>query len=396
MDVHVFRFTGGRADPAKHPATERVCIVSTPKAFLHLQRRKPEIFGWNEFGMVVFDEVHHLLKDHPYRHLALSLRDWNEQVPEEKDSSKKKKLQLVGLSASLTYGVEDVAIRATLDRLCRELTVSTMQSPSIEELVSGGYTPQYGSNVELERSSEVPEGVSDRSARKPHLMHDIFMQRIQQETATTFALQVYRVIGQLELEATRVCPSFVSPLNKKKLVSWEECAYLHKKQKQHHGHAVFQLLELWYTALRLLVQSWEEEEVLVMQWLMQNQAFVGLDSCAEAQTIQRTCQNPDSFYKLGRLKYHLIQKHDQRGDSFRCIVFVQQRIAAYILSRFIATDPELQKRGLCAGFVTAKDGKITPSVTMTKRMSNETIAAFRDNRLNVLVATSVLEEVRMS
>ena len=32
VDVHVFRFTGGRADRAKHPATERVCIVSTPKA----------------------------------------------------------------------------------------------------------------------------------------------------------------------------------------------------------------------------------------------------------------------------------------------------------------------------------------------------------------------------
>ena len=71
-EVKVLRFTGGMADPTICPAS-RTCLVSTPKAFQLLQQRKSE-FSWQHFGLVVFDEVHHVLKDHPYRHIALGIK----------------------------------------------------------------------------------------------------------------------------------------------------------------------------------------------------------------------------------------------------------------------------------------------------------------------------------
>lgn len=58
---------------ANEPASEDVIIVSTPEAFRRLQMRKRLVYDWSEFAICVFDEVHHVLKDHPYRHLAREL-----------------------------------------------------------------------------------------------------------------------------------------------------------------------------------------------------------------------------------------------------------------------------------------------------------------------------------
>lgn len=386
----VFEFMGGMADPCKGEATGKVVIVSTPKAFSLLQRRQVHLFGWDQFGIVVFDEVHHVLKDHPYRNLALDLRDWHNCKGE---TNKTNKIQVIGMSASLTYDIGENAITATLTRLCRELMIETMISPSIEELECGGYTPQYGNNVEVERCSETPEGVLDCNSRKPHLMHQTFMKRIETETSTPFSLAVWRVANRLEQEVKRFCPTYSSPLSKSKLVSWEDHAYKHRLQTRDTSSVdAFRLLGVWYTALRLLVQSWEEDEILVMQWLKLNGALTGIQG-ADVRAIQVACDVPYSFYKLGRLRYHLIQKREALGDSFRCIVFVQTRIAAYILSRFIDADEQLQQHGIGSGFVTAKDGKITPEIQMTKKIKQDTVASFRSGALNVIVATSVLEEV---
>ena len=48
-------------------------LVSTPKSFETAMLRSIAP-GWSAFRTVVFDEVHHVLKDHPYRKLALKLR----------------------------------------------------------------------------------------------------------------------------------------------------------------------------------------------------------------------------------------------------------------------------------------------------------------------------------
>lgn len=44
-------------------------LVSTPKAFLVAQTSHDSI-QWRNFVIIVFDEVHHVLKDHPYRKIA--------------------------------------------------------------------------------------------------------------------------------------------------------------------------------------------------------------------------------------------------------------------------------------------------------------------------------------
>ena len=83
-------------------------------------------FRWSHFFACVFDEVHHVLTDHPYRIIAHGIKAWK--------LNKNQSVQVVGLSASLTYAVEHKAVEQTLAILCQDLSVTKMISPTEEEL----------------------------------------------------------------------------------------------------------------------------------------------------------------------------------------------------------------------------------------------------------------------
>ena len=83
---------------------------------------------------MVFDEVHHVLKDHPYRIIAHGIQKW--------ENDRSQRIQVIGLSASLTYAVEHKAVEQALSNLCHDLSVTKMISPSDEELIKSGYIPQ--------------------------------------------------------------------------------------------------------------------------------------------------------------------------------------------------------------------------------------------------------------
>lgn len=96
--------------------------------------------------------------------------------------------------------------------------------------------------------------------RKPHLMHQIFMQRIQKREATEFAMKTYKVVKAIESEVqSMIDPEFESPLNEIRLLRWAEIACKKKEQSVLGSTAavIFKLLEVWYVALRMICQSWE-------------------------------------------------------------------------------------------------------------------------------------------
>lgn len=110
-----------------------------------------KLFGWSSFFCCVFDEVHHALKDHPYRVIAHRIKAWT--------ASNNQRIQVVGLSASLTYAVGHRAVEQALSDLCDDLDVSVMISPTSEELISGGYIPQDDIIETMHKPWEVPQGV---------------------------------------------------------------------------------------------------------------------------------------------------------------------------------------------------------------------------------------------
>lgn len=107
-------------------------------------------------------------------------------------------------------------------------------------------------------------------------MHHIFMQRIQNEEATEFAIKTYKVVKAVEFAIESVTgEAFETPLSEIRLGRWAETAF--KKKVQSPPGSVeailYKLLEVWYVALRLVCQSWEEEEQFVLQWLILQDGF---------------------------------------------------------------------------------------------------------------------------
>lgn len=175
-DYEVAEYFGGQSIPS----SSFDVLVSTPQAFLvcmsvscHIylvmlpkydliqlyllvlktlqQTEVSSSFSWSNFFAVVFDEVHHVLKDHPYRIIAHGIKKW------EKDRSQR--IQVIGLSASLTYAVEHKAVKQALANLCHDLSITRMISPSDEELIKSGYIPQDDNIETMKKPWDVPDGV---------------------------------------------------------------------------------------------------------------------------------------------------------------------------------------------------------------------------------------------
>jgi len=368
-------------------------LVATPDAFRRLQMRQETGFGWTRFCICVFDEVHHVLKDHPYRKLAQSLR---------RSSSK---VQVVGLSASLTYAVGETDVRRALQRMSDDLGLESMACPSDAELRAGGYEPPHG-EVELVAVGVQPEGVVPVDERKPHLMHKTFFDRVERGEATEFALNLVAVVRALEQVAREYDVTFESPLKKPSLSAWETYAnQLTRRKNLAAQRPFFELLENWYVAMRILITTWEEQEELALHWLHCQAAFVpvlgflvsqdGAVAAMEKLMSRFELEERSQLSKVACLRAQLLEKAAwarARGDELRCLVFVQQRIAAHVLSAWIGADTALRNAGIRASYIAARDATITPRLRVTPGQANDCVARFREGKLNVIVATAVLEE----
>jgi superfamily II DNA or RNA helicase len=65
--VHILH--GGLKYPMSLPPKN--ILVTTADAFTILQESNRNNFGWDNFSLCIFDETHHVVKDHPYRNIAL-------------------------------------------------------------------------------------------------------------------------------------------------------------------------------------------------------------------------------------------------------------------------------------------------------------------------------------
>ena len=328
-----------------------------------------------------------MVKLHPYRNLAHGIRA----------SASGDRPQVLGMSASLTYAVGRTAVQRALASLCHDLDATEMISVSEDELRAGGYDPPPFEEIEiLPPSPAVPASVLPEADRKPHLMHSTFMRRVHRGQATAFARQLHSVVLALERAAASAVASFESPLAGASLSSWE--GYAHALAAKHASSAaLFEKLEVYYVALRVLVQTWEEEEELVVNWLRMSHAldiesFVGVEQRPLVRSLMATCESEANHSKVARLKAQLVQKGSRFGEDFRGVVFVQQRITALILAERINGDAELRNLGFAAGFVAAKGASITPSIKVSPTAARDCIQKFREGEVNVLVATSVIEE----
>lgn len=352
-------------------------LVTTPKAFESQQLREVSSLSWDSFKVVIFDEVHHAIKDHPYRNLALKLMHSNANP------------RVIGLTASLTYAVGDKKIDKSVGRLCQELQIEKIETASNEELRSGGYTGAgRGAIAELRLAQVKKSGdIVPPQDRKPHLLHKTFFDRIKMGAATSFSTKLVDTIRALEKEVESEMQDFKSPLSNASLKKWGDYAHKHS-----HRHYLLPLLEHLYEGLRLHVVSWEENEDVVMAYLKMMQVDKSSHTLPYVTTsiksfFDRTVSKGrfDNLYKV------LTEKTNQYGGAFRCILFVKQRITTHILKHIIESHNGLGKR-IKAQCIYATSTPATASLSLSKQDSQNALEQFRIGSSNMLIATNVAEE----
>jgi hypothetical protein len=288
-------------------------LVSTPKAFETVLLRN-QVSGWSLFRTVVFDEVHHVLKDHPYRKLATKLR-LEHPLPNE--------IRILGLTASVSYAVEENKVKTSMRRLCDDLQLQKMETATEIELRASGYHA-FGTQAEVLTREDIDlpgtrldTGLLPKEQRKPHLMVQTFFSRVAKGTATVYACDLVRCVQSLEAVVLSVDANFQSPLNGP-VSSWGE--YAQKKQ--------LSSIEHWYEALRLLVVSWEEAFDASICFLHMTNSFdVGKwppPTCLQIQLFRKSYADKQ-MPRLDHLKDVLTYKLENIA-SFRGILFVQQRV----------------------------------------------------------------------
>ena len=112
--------------------------------------------------------------------------------------------------------------------------------------------------------------------------------------------------------------NFDSPIKNKSLSSWED--YAHKLARRFPNHILFlNILESWYIALRILVQTWEEDEELVLNWLKINGSFDAKQFLSNEtyriDYIEKLSENPSKFSKVGCLKAQLLEKKSSSDQA---------------------------------------------------------------------------------
>ena len=364
-----------------------------------------------------------MLKDHPYRKIAQS-------ISIERRNQPNFTLQILGLSASLTYSVIHNDVSKAISALNAELHITTMCTASLDELQSSGY---HGSVVEAE-VEEIPIEEKTRpdvlppALRKPHLMSNTFFTRYDRGESTAFSVLIMTVILAIERAITSRDSAFRSPIRTSSLKLWGKYAHdaMSKRGQYIYNENIhilctmYQTLEHWYEALKILVVSWEEDEDICVLFLEMMGCRLDynttLTSTPTTTTISSNnasiSNNPASvciwpasvvdamapvwaylnsvYPKFDRLRRVMLEK-DSALEYFRGIIFVQQRVTTHIISHFIQTDPQLRERFRSA-LLYATSSAATASLSVSPTQSRATIAAFASGEINVLVCTVVAEE----
>ena len=378
-------------------ATSFDVLVTTPKAFEIAQAKQGGSccpmgsLQWDSFRFLAFDEVHHVLKDHPYRKLATALK---KHVARGGPAP-----HVIGLTASLTYAVKKPAIESAIEKLCAELRIAKVLTASDEELKLGGYSgSRAAAEVRCVGTSGASSALVPLDKRKPHQMLSTFNERIESGTATKFTLSVEAVVASLEAIICELDPSFESPRANSSVSSWEQAAHIRATQHQPQSAVADAIGELtqWYGVLKVLCVSWEEADYvaapMMKMYSLHNRPERSWASPTFAASLRHLfTELPTSFLRLDQLKDELVEAYDRSEDDFRGVLFVEQRITTHVLEFFVQSDRELSDR-FRPNVLYATSSSASPTLSLTRTAQQTALTKFKSGVANLLICTNAAEE----
>mmetsp|Transcript_30694 Transcript_30694/g.46446 ORF Transcript_30694/g.46446 Transcript_30694/m.46446 type:complete len:631 (-) Transcript_30694:1655-3547(-) len=362
-------------------------LVSTPAAFYRICCTQNEKFGLSSFALIVFDEVHHVVKRHPYRKISKLVQ----MLPSHQ------KPQILGLTASLTYAISNEEMDKSIQELCAELDISKILSSTAQELFQDGYhAARVPVEVKCDQKLEwIPPRMS--GAFGVHQVREEFFAQVSTRVAHPLSLALMNRIETLENTIATHDASFVSPLQRKgkfgKVTNWGAYAHGRAIKSNQSVSNMYNQLEDLYEAVRIAVNSRQNDLELSFALLRMMEQMRGQPSSLLTtlhDTFDLYCETHGCYGRLSSLKREIISSLKNFGTLFRGIVFVQQRVVAHILQWYIDSDPELETLGTAVVYATSSPA--TASLRLTPSQSKERLHKFRRGEVRLLVSTAVSEE----
>lgn len=361
-------------------------LVSTPAAFYRISCTQNENFGLSSLALIVFDEVHHVVKRHPYRKISKLVQ----MLPSDQ------RPQILGLTASLTYAINNEEMDKSIQELCAELNISKILSSTAQELLEDGYhAAQVPVEVKLDQQQQnfqwIPPRIS--SAFGAHQVREEFFAQVSTRAAHPLSLALMDHIETLEALIQTHDGSFISPLQREgkfgKAINWGVYAHGQAVKCNRSVSHMYNQLEDLYEAVRIAVISRQSDLELSFALLRMMEQLRGQPSSLLTE-LHDTFDLYGCSQRLPSLKREIASSLKSFGTSFRGIVFVQQRVVAHIVQWYIDNDPELETLGTVVVYATSSPA--TASLRLTPSQSKERLGKFRSGQVKLLVSTAVSEE----
>lgn len=337
------------------PDTIPDVLVATPAAFIALHRSR-DYLRLENFGLLVFDEVHHVIKRHPYRNVARIFQNINNGVVAVP--------QILGLSASLTYAMGTLAISNAVQELCAELR---MQGKCIftvtdEVLQQNGYRKNVVTELQASGKANADDeddfqGNCDslQELELPGKVHEglsVFLKHVNQRLPPIhpLSLTLMEVISAIEVEVLARDPTFHSPIGRKnkKLADWGPFAHTkYESMKDQNLRNNYFLLSHLYEAVRIIINSRQVNMELAFHYLIMSNVLVSPNSTIQGNKYRiseddriKVLQQQWNYYanhfrNFQKLQIALEEKLTVMQGDFRGIIFVKQRVSTHILKHFI-------------------------------------------------------------
>ncbi|CAN0065109.1 unnamed protein product, partial [Ectocarpus sp. 4 AP-2014] len=354
-----------------------------------------------------------MLKEHPYRKLAQSLRYWQSRSPPSALGTQR----VLGLTASFSYEFGNARAKARLRKLSSELCLTNIETASGQELEAGGCHAVMA-EVLLPPSTVTPSGVLPEAGRtqQPATM---FLLRERKNEGTYFARRIMACVRGMENLAHNGGGSGRDLRGGRRGgrgggdATHRGCRtnrYLRQPRPLSMNRPMLTELEHWYEAVKVLVVSWEEREdeaatILDMFGCTGSPSHRAAPKAVWPGDVRQKISAfweavPRTFPRFEHLKNVLLDKYDHHGgdgsgssdgEAFRGIVFVRQRVTTHVLAHLIAADPRMAPR-FSAAYLYASSSPATASLSLSEGATQGNLEAFRSGSANLLLSTVVAEE----
>lgn len=347
------------------------------------------------FRLIVFDDVGELEAQHDFRSLCAGIRDMGVAKP-----------RLVALMHpySTLPGRDAVPSRSAqnnaVSRLVQQLAIThvvTMYSSGIRPpfvIRQLDDTPNLPHSVLVRHT---PKGAVELQCRTPHNRILTFVKRVEIGSATPFANEMLSAMLHMEHTISIKFPQFNSPI-------WTEAptncwaSDIHGMYLSEGANRSNQLvrdmlysLMCWYSALRLIVESWE-----CADWAAS--LLIQLLHCDETEVIaiwpykvaaalrEALRRRPKNLQVLFRLRGVLIQNFNALVPA-RVVVLVDSPVMAHVVFNYITMLDILKEDAQTTLAYDVRDADPLPFVLNSKQVAAN-MEEFNSGDINVIVTTA--------